>query len=359
MRLMVNRSRLSLSVCSTILSVFISFAASPTAADEMTYAGKTITMTIGNAAGSGIDLYGRLLGRHLVQHLPGHPNLIVINQPGAGGLIAYNSWVTKATRDGLHLAVGGLTELDPANLLNANAQYNPATFKYIGGLAAPSQGLFISKEALPRLRDKSAKPVIMGAVGSAIRGGYYQVLWGVAFLGWNVKWVPAYRDTSELRQAMERGEVDMSSFGNVRDIDNLMKSGKFSVVSQSGAIKDGKIERRTELGDTPVFADLARGRIEDPKGQRAFDYGENVAQAGRWLALPPDTPASIVAIYTKAYETMTQDPEYSAAIAKTDPGAPQVGSTDLENMVRSLAGISQDVIDFVKAEQRRQGFIVE
>jgi hypothetical protein len=199
----------------------------------------------------------------------------------------------------------------------------------------------------------------MGAVGSAIRGGYYQVLWGVAFLGWNVKWVPAYRDTSELRQAMERGEVDMSTFGNVRDIDNLMKSGKFSLVSQSGSVKNGNIERRPELGEAPIFADLARGQIKDPQGRRAFDYGENVAQAGRWLALPPDTPASIVAIYTKAYAAMMQDPEYSSAIAKTDPGAPQVGSADLENMVRSLAQISQDVIDFVKAEQRRQGFIVE
>lgn len=359
-RLTVKRFGLSLSVCSAVLAVLTVAGTNPSAgADDVSYAGKTITMTIGNAAGSGIDLYGRLLGRHLSPHLPGHPNVIVINQPGAGGLIAYNSWVTKATRDGLAVAIGGLTELDPANLLSANAQYNPATFKYVGGLAAPSQGLFISKEALPRLTNKSMPSVIMGAVGSAIWGGYYQVLWGVAFLGWNVKWVPAYRDTSELRQAMERGEVDMSTFGNVRDIDNLTKSGKFAVVSQTGSPRDGKIERRPELGDAPVFTDLARGHIKDPLAQRAFDYGENVAQAGRWLALPPDTPASIVALYVKAYDEMVKDPEYSSQIEKTDPGSSQVGKADIDNMVSALSKVSQDVIDFVKAEQRRQGFIVE
>lgn len=356
----MNRFALSLSVYSAVLAVLTGAGTKPSvAADDVSYVGKTITMTIGNAAGSGIDLYGRLLGRHLAQQLPGHPNVIVINQPGAGGLIAYNSWVTKAARDGSSAAIGGLTELDPANLLSANAQYNPATFKYVGGLAAPSQGVFISKEALPRLRNKSARPVIMGAVGSAIRGGYYQVLWGVAFLGWNVKWVPAYRDTSELRQAMERGEVDMSTFGNVRDIDNLQKSGKFSVVSQSGSIKDGKFERRPELGDAPIFADLARGQIEDPLAQRAFEYGENVAQAGRWLALPPDTPDTIVAVYLKAYDAIMKDPEYSAQIDKTDPGSPRVSKADLDNMVRALSNVSQDVINFIKAEQRRQGFIVE
>ena len=125
----MKRFGLSLRACSGVLAILtMAGADASAAADNGSYAGKTITMTIGNAAGSGIDLYGRLLGRHLSPHLPGHPNVIVINQPGAGGLIAYNSWVSKAARDGLSVAIGGLTELDPANLLSANAQYNPATF---------------------------------------------------------------------------------------------------------------------------------------------------------------------------------------------------------------------------------------
>jgi tripartite-type tricarboxylate transporter receptor subunit TctC len=316
-------------------------------------------MTIGNAAGSGIDLYGRVLGRHLMQHLPGQPSLVVLNQPGAGGLVAYNSWVKKAKPDGLQVAVGGLTELDPASLLRANAEYDPATFKYVGGLAAPSQGLFINKDALARLHDKSVPPVIMGAVSSAIRGGYYQALWGVAFLGWNVRWVHAYRDTSELRQAMERGEADMSSFGNVRDIDNLLKSGKFSVLSQSGTVRGGKVEPRAELGNAPIFSDLVRGHIKDPLAQRAYDYGENVSQVGRWLALPPETPDAIVAVYLKAYQATVQDPEYKATIAKTDPGSPQVDKADLERVVRELSKVSPEVINYIQGELKRQGFNVE
>jgi hypothetical protein len=75
--------------------------------------------------------------------------------------------------------------------------------------------------------------------------------------------------------------------------------------------------------------------------------------------LPPDTPDAIVAIYAKAYEAMVRDPEYSNAAAKTDPGAPQVNKADLEQMVSELSKVSQDVIDYIKAEQRRQGFIVE
>jgi tripartite-type tricarboxylate transporter receptor subunit TctC len=356
----MKRSFISVGLATAGLVALAMAGPSPSAAaDDISLAGKMITMTIGNAAGSGIDLYGRVLGRHLVQHLPGQPSLVVLNQPGAGGLVAYNSWVKKAKPDGLQVAVGGLTELDPASLLRANAEYDPATFKYVGGLAAPSQGLFINKDALARLHDKSTPPVVMGAVSSAIRGGYYQALWGVAFLGWNVRWVHAYRDTSELRQAMERGEADMSSFGNVRDIDNLLKSGKFSVLSQSGTVKGGKAEPRAELGNAPIFSDLVRGHIKDPLAQRAYDYGENVSQVGRWLALPPETPDAIVAVYLKAYQATVQDPEYKATIAKTDPGSPQVDKADLERVVRELSKVSPEVINYIQGELKRQGFNVE
>jgi hypothetical protein len=348
----------SVAICAAgVTALAVAGASLSAAADDISFAGKTITMTIGNAAGSGIDLYGRVLGRHLAQNLPGHPSLVVLNQPGAGGLIAYNSWVKKAKPDGLSVTVGGLTELDPASSLRRNAEYDPATFKYLGGLAAPSQALFINKDAIARLREKSVTPVIMGAVSEAIRGGYFQALWGVALLGWNVRWVHAYRDTAELRQAMERGEADMSSFGNVRDIDNLLKSGNFTIISQSGTVRDGKAEPRPELGSAPIFSELVRGRIKDLPVQRAFDYGENVSQVGRWLALPPETPDAIVAVYLKAYEATVRDPEYNAVVAKTDPGSPQVGKADLERLARELSKVSPDVLDYIHSELERQGFI--
>jgi tripartite-type tricarboxylate transporter receptor subunit TctC len=351
-------ARTSLAICAVGVTALAAAGASPSAAaDDVSFAGKTISMIIGNAAGSGTDIYGRTLARSLAQHLPGHPSIIVFNQPGASGLIASNNWVKKAKPDGLSVTIGALTELDPGSLLRTRAAYDPSTFKYVGGLSAPSQALFINKDAVARLHDKSATPVVMGAVGETIRGGYYQALWGVAFLGWNVRWVHAYRDTSELRQAMERGEADMSSFGSVRDIQNLLRSGKFSVLSQSGTVRDGKVEPRPELGDAPIFSDLVRGHIKDPLAQRAHAYGENVSHVGRWLALPPETPDAIVNVYLKAYEETVRDPEYSDAVAKTDPGSPQVSKADLERMARELSQVSPDVIEYVQSELARQGFI--
>ena len=347
------------SLVAAAIGGLLALSAPSFAADSISFAGKTVAMTVGNAAGSGIDMFGRALGHYLTLNLPGHPALAVFNQPGAGGLIAYNNWIKTAKPDGLSVAVGGLTELDPASLPRANAEYDPSTFKYVGGLGAPSQALFINKAAAARLRDKSTEPVVMGAVGAAFRGGYFQALWGVAFLGWNQRWVNGYRDTYELRQALLRGEADMSTFGNVKDIEILLEGGGFSVISQSGTLKDGRYEPRPGLAEAPIFSDLVKNHIEDPLARRAFDYGENISQVGRWLALPPNTPEPIVSAYLAAYEAAIHDPEYIAAIGRTDPGSPSVNHSDLERLARDLSKVSPDVIGYMKSELKRQGFTVD
>jgi tripartite-type tricarboxylate transporter receptor subunit TctC len=326
-----------------------------TAEDGVSFAGKFITMTVGFEAGSGPDIYGRVLGQNLVRYLPGNPGLIVLNQLGAGGVVATNSWANKADANGLFVALGTLSQTDPNALLRTRAKYDPETFKYIGGLAGPSQGLFVNKDALARLHDKSAKPVIMGTIGTTLRSGHYQVLWGVAFLGWNVKWVVGYTRTAELRQAMERGEIDMTSFGATPDIQYLLGTGRFAVVSQSGTVEGGKSLPRPILGNAPLISDLVQGKIKDPPAQKAFEYGQYVSQVGIWLALPPRTPDAIAAIYVKAFEATLQDSEYQAQLAKVDPDSPVARKADLDKLMGELAKVSPETLGYVQDELKRQG----
>jgi tripartite-type tricarboxylate transporter receptor subunit TctC len=315
-----------------------------------------VTMTIGFGAGERPDLYGRILGRSLVRHLPGQPGLLVLNKPGAGGVIALSEWTAKAEPNGSHVTIGASSQTDKDALIRTKARYDPATFKYVGGLSAPSQALFIRKDALDRLHNKSAKPVAIGVTGSTLRTGHYQALWGAVFLSWNVQWVQGYRTTGELRQAMERGELDMTPFGSSVDIDYLLATGKFAVVSQSGAVIGGKMVARPILGDAPIISDLVRGRIKDPLAQKAFEYGENIIQVGTWLALPPGTPDAIVTTYVKAFEATLKDPEFQTAWAKIDPDSPVASKVDLERLVRELGNALPEALDYIQGELKRQGF---
>jgi tripartite-type tricarboxylate transporter receptor subunit TctC len=315
-----------------------------------------VTMTVGFGAGERPDLYGRILGRSLVRSLPGQPALLVLNKPGAGGVIALNEWVNKAEPNGLHVTIGASSQIDRDALARTKAKYDPTKFKYVGGLAAPSQALFASKDAVERLSSKSAKPVAIGVVGATLRTGHYQALWGAAFLGWNIQWVQGYRMTGELRQALERGEIDMAPFGSSTDIDYLLATGKFAVVSQSGTIIDGKMVSRPVLGNAPVISDLVKARIKEPLAQKAFEYGENIIQVGMWLALPPETPDGIVATYVKAFEVALNDPQFQAAWVRIDPDSPVASKADLERLAHELDNAPPEAVEYIQAELKRQGF---
>src|SRR5678816_2054136 len=69
-------------------------------ADEF-YKGKTITLIAGTTAGSQYDAHARLIAQHWGKQIPGNPDVIVQNMPGAGSLIAANHLYNVAKPDGL------------------------------------------------------------------------------------------------------------------------------------------------------------------------------------------------------------------------------------------------------------------
>jgi tripartite-type tricarboxylate transporter receptor subunit TctC len=352
---MVRRRSASLAVGAAILASAAGAVLTLPAAAEDALTGP-VTMTVGFGAGERPDLYARILGRSLVRFLPGNPGLLVLNKPGAGGVIALNEWVSKAEPNGLHVTIGGSSQIDLDALARTKAKYDAAKFNYVGGLAAPSQALFIGKDAEKRLHDKSAKPVAIGVVGTTLRTGHYQALWGAAFLGWNIHWVQGYRITGELRQALERGEIDMAPFGSSIDIDYLLATDKFALASQSGAVIGGKWVGRGMLGSAPIISDLVKGRIKDALAQKAFEYGENIVQVGMWVALPPGTPDRMVATYVKAFEAACNEPEFQAAWGKIDPDSPATSKAELDRLVRELGRAPAEAVDYIQAELKRQGF---
>ena len=63
------------------------------------YRGRQVSLIVGYGTG-GYDVYGRLMARHLGRHIPGQPNVVVQNMPGAGSLRAANHLYTAAPKDG-------------------------------------------------------------------------------------------------------------------------------------------------------------------------------------------------------------------------------------------------------------------
>src|SRR4029450_13408992 len=61
---------------------------------------RPLTIYVAGTAGGGIDLYARLVARHIGRHVPGHPAGPVQLMPGAGGIRAANYLAEQAPRAG-------------------------------------------------------------------------------------------------------------------------------------------------------------------------------------------------------------------------------------------------------------------
>ncbi len=75
------------------------------AAAQAPFAGRTVTILVGNPPGGGYDRFARLVARHLPRYLPGSPAVVVQNMPGAGGIVAANHLYNVLRTDGYTLGL--------------------------------------------------------------------------------------------------------------------------------------------------------------------------------------------------------------------------------------------------------------
>ncbi len=333
-------------------------AATGAPAQNVSFKDKQITMIIGYAPGGGTDASGRLIARFLGKHLPGQPAIIVRNRPGADGMTALNYMVQQTKPDGMTITMGSSTQVNPLNYRKAQAVYDPATFHYLGGVGRGGTVLVIAKGAEPRLYDKSKPPVVMGSIGGVPSSGMQVTAWGIEYLGWNAKWVVGYRGTSDVMLALERGEIDMTSTGNMFQIGKLVETGKFKILNQSGALENGTLGPRPDFGDAPVFPLQMQGKILDPTAKKAFDYWLSINSMDKWLAVIGGTPQPIVEAYREAFRKTAADPEFSHLGKKISEDFTPQTYQDVETLVKTLADTPQEAIGYATALMRKQGLQV-
>jgi tripartite-type tricarboxylate transporter receptor subunit TctC len=347
----------------TLLSVLLLLAyfwpGSASGEDARSFKGQAITMIIGSAPGGGTDASGRIIASFLARYLPGEPSVIVRNVPGAEGITAMNYVVQQVKPDGLTIIMGAASVADPMNFRKANAHYDPATFRLIGGVGRGGSVLVVAKDAVARLQDRSAAPVIMGSNEAMPRNGMQMTVWGIAFLGWQARWVSGYPGTNEVMLALERGEIDMTATSNMFQLQKLLEGGKTRTLYQTGSFEEGKMTGRLDLGSLPLFSDALAGKISEPLAAQAFKYWETLCSMDKWVALPPGTPDDIHDVYRAAFVKAAADPAFIAQGKKiSDDFTPQ-SSTDVDLLMKTLVQTSAEATDYTKGLMRAQGLHVE
>src|SRR3954471_15023699 len=140
--------------------------AGPALAEEAQdfYRGRSVTLMVGHEAGTGYDLYGRTLARHIGRHIPGEPALVVQNMPGAGGLNAANWLFNVAPRDGSVIMLVAADPLFEPLFGGGTARLDPVGFSWIGNLdESPATCDVAAASGIARFEDLLAREAVFGA----------------------------------------------------------------------------------------------------------------------------------------------------------------------------------------------------
>lgn len=129
------------------------------------YQGKTLTYVVGLLAGDSTDLWSRSLTRQMTKHIPGQPQIIVQNMPGAGGLIAANYIYGVAKPDGLTMGSVSATHYFHQLAGRKEAQFDWRKFSWIGS-SARHEYLFVMRGDAPYKSIEDVRSAGTAPIGS-------------------------------------------------------------------------------------------------------------------------------------------------------------------------------------------------
>lgn len=324
---------------------------------EVTYQGKTVSIIINSTAGGGTDMTARLVGGLMTKYLPGQPQVVFRNMPGGGGVMAGNHFASRVPPDGLTLLVGSRSQISPAKLRQPQVKYDPGKYVYIGGDAYLGTIMMIRKEALPRLTDPAAKPVIFGDIDGT-RSGLIFSLWAKEYLGWNLRWVVGYSGTPAMFMAIHSGEADMiaNQWNTTQVAPMLAPDSKFVAVAQLGVPNaGGQMVRQVSLPEVPLIGDLVMPKL-DAATRASYERLLADYLVNKWFALPPATPAAHAAVHRAAYQQVMTDAKFRQMAANEvgDNFMPLSGE-QINRIVATLVATTDDDLALLQKLAEKNG----
>jgi tripartite-type tricarboxylate transporter receptor subunit TctC len=297
------------SVCLSIQSVF---------AQEPLYKGKSLRFLVNYPAGGATDVVARLIGRHLSKHIPGNPTIAVQNMPGGGGNVGANYVYEVAKPDGLTVGVfsGGYL---PQILGGSGVRFDLNNMPMIAGIGETSVVYIGADAGVKRPADilKPAKPITIGGFTRESNKDL-ALRMALELLGVPYRYVTGYAGESDLRLAVQRGEINYTSEGLTGYTQGgamMAKEGVVVALYQDGlAGPEGDIIRDPRA-DLPTFREFFKTvKGAEPSGPlaEAFKISGAVRSMGRFAVMPPKTPGSIVETLRKGFRDTLADPEFKA-----------------------------------------------
>jgi tripartite-type tricarboxylate transporter receptor subunit TctC len=301
------------------------------------YKGRQITVLVGSSAGGGYDIYARLLARHMPKYIPGNPNMIVTNMPGAGSNAAVAHIYNVAPKDGTFIGAPQnsaiMDALFDATLGNARRLRHDATKLIHIGSATTDHYVCIARADAPIKTFKQAltQEFLIGASQPGTSTRDYPAMLNNT-TGAKIKQVSGYPGTREITLAIEKNEVhglcgfSWSSLQAQKP--EWIKSGFIRVIVQEHDKGNPEINK---MG-VPLAVDFATS-AENRKIMELIYSSETF---GRPYLTAPDVPADRIAALRKAFMETMADKELLADAQRIGLSIDPISGEDLQKLATDI-----------------------
>ena len=340
------RCLVMLAVCSTAMPA--AGRGAELQADQF-YSGKTVRVIVGFTPGGFYDRWARLLSRYMPKYIPGKPNFVVQNMPGASSVIAANYVFNVAKGDGLTLLV-------PINSLyldqivgRTEVKFDVRKFEFIGTQEkAPTMLYFRADTPFKTLDEivQAKEAPKCGSTGTASTGYLLAKLMEEAFKA-KLNTVTGYQGGSEIDVAVERGELvcrgmDIPPHFGREPFDSWHKNGFDRHILQGGTKRDPR------MPDTPTLFELMDQYKSPEVIRRVTRIVLSSGEFGRPMVGGPGIPSEKIKILRDSYARAMRDPGLIEEAKKGQMDMEYTSGEDLQILMKELMNQPREVMERVK-----------
>jgi tripartite-type tricarboxylate transporter receptor subunit TctC len=318
----------------------VSLLASAASADEVAdfYKGKTLTVLVGLQAGTGYDIYGRALARHIGRHIPGNPGTIVQNMPGASGVNAANWLYNIAPKDGTVIGTFPQNFVTEPLYGNKAAKYGVDSMAFIGNMEDGTALCAVTSDAgVNSFEDLQKKEVVWGATGpTGPLGASAQAL--NYLVGTKLKIIYGYKGSASVKLAMQNGEV--------KGICGL----PYSTVTSFWAdmLGSGQLKLIFQFAGKPLADHKGLAQIKD---YLKTDEQRSIAnlifatyEVSRLFSTQSAVPPARIKALRAAFDATMKDKQFLADAEKTKIDISAISGEEAERIVRGLYKATPDIV---------------
>jgi tripartite-type tricarboxylate transporter receptor subunit TctC len=309
------------------------------------YKGKTISIIVGSDVGGGYDLTARTVARHLGKHIPGRPNIIVENKPGASSIIASNYVYEVAPKDGT--VIGAVQRPVPFQILfgDNGVRFDARKMQWIGS-TTNEVGVVVAWRTAPQktYEDLFKTEMIVAGTGPATDPELLPRAMN-SVLGTKFKIVSGYKGQAQMVLAMEREEVQGTGNWSWSDIEkgrsDWVTEKKIRILLQLGLTKS----QSPLLRDVPAILDIVRTEEQ----REVFTILMGMKAMGRPYFVAPGVPKDRTESLRAAFMATMRDPDFLAEAEKTLGQIDPMTGAEMQKIIGEVYSLPPEVIAKARA----------